>query len=183
MSKTTKKEIIVNCHGAALMEISKLKSFQGDLKKISVENINRLKTNMIRHGFIAPIFIWKTKKGSHYILDGHQRIKALESLKTDGHKIPSKLPIDYIEADNKKQAKERLLGITSRFGEFDRTGLDLFLEELDIETLSREVTLSDGEMDLKLPEIDINEFIGGEVKIDKKVKTTTCPYCGKEFAI
>jgi len=74
----------------------------------------------------------KTAKSKAYILDGHSRVKALLELKKEGHKIPSKLPVDYIRAATKKEAKEKLLGIASQYGQVTDAGFMDFINEANI---------------------------------------------------
>lgn len=123
------KEIQIKCQGAATLSIKKLTDFQGGLKKLTKENLEKLKGRILKTGFIAPIFIWQHEK-INYILDGHQRIQALLSLENEGYHIPD-LPIAYVEADNKNDAKQKLLSITSQYGEFVIETLQEWTEEFD----------------------------------------------------
>ncbi len=123
------KQIRITCTGAATLPIDDLVLFQGELKKLSEENEAKLRTRILRHGVNAPIFVWKTKAGVHYVMDGHQRIHTLLNLRADGYEVPD-LPIVYIEAKNKKEAKDKLLGITSQYGEFTDYGFYEFIEEI-----------------------------------------------------
>lgn len=175
------KIIRIQCEAADSLAVDQLLDFQGDLKKITPTNLDRLKQNMIRHGFTAPMFVWKTSGGKTYVFDGHQRIKALRALEKDGYKIPGKLPVDYIHAKTKKQAKEKFLGIASQFGDFQKKGLDLFIEGMNLEVLVDEI---------RLPGIDTIDILPPEFeptsaeeqgKLDEFKGYIICPNCGHQF--
>ena len=55
--------------------LEKLEPFQGNIKHIEPENLNRLIESIKKLGFIMPVFLWEGR-----ILDGHQRKLALEAL-------------------------------------------------------------------------------------------------------
>jgi len=164
------KEIKTACKGADLLPIDKLINFQGDLKKITPENMQKLKNNIIKNNFSAPIFIWKkSDKSKAYILDGHSRVKALLELQKEGYKIPAKLPIDYIKAINKKEAKEKLLGIASQYGIITEAGLMDFIDEADLDVDSLLNTVEIPNVDIVFPE----EETVDDDEIPEKVKTIT----------
>jgi DNA modification methylase len=124
-------EIKITCRGADLLPINAIIEFQGGLKKLSKSSLEKLKSRILQEGFIAPIFIWE-HEGDNYILDGHQRLQALLSLRKDGYDIPL-IPVDYIQADNVEDAKRKLLSITSQYGEFNLDELHSWLSTLDEE--------------------------------------------------
>ena len=137
------KTIPIKCRGADLKAIDELTEFQGDIKDLTKQNYAKLRKSMVKHGFSAPIFVWE-HEGDNYILDGHQRLRVLGKLREEGYDIPL-LPVVYIEADDEKQAKEKLLLITSQYGDFNVQGLDEFIYEgqLDLSELTTEVRLLD----------------------------------------
>jgi len=100
-----KKSISITCKAGELIEIAKLERFQGDLKEITPEAMDKLKASIVKYGFSFPIFVWQTK-----ILDGHQRLEAAKQLIKDGYMIKGgKLPVVQIEADSDQEAAEKLL--------------------------------------------------------------------------
>jgi len=144
------KTIKVSCRGADLVNLNELKDFQKGLKKLSNENFFKLKNNILKYGFSAPIFIWK-KGEEKFILDGKQRLLVLKELERSGYEIPP-LPVDYVDAKDEREAKRKLLAITSQYGKIERSGLDIFLSEAQMEL--KDVI---GEIDLegiKLEKID-----------------------------
>ncbi|MBN2531884.1 MAG: DNA modification methylase [Spirochaetales bacterium] len=144
------KSISIKCQGADLKNLDELLEFQGSIKRLSKKNLEKLRNAILKYGFIAPIFIWKSRKKLH-ILDGHQRLKALRTFEEEGYKIPP-LPVDYIHAKSEKEAKEKLLHITSQYGEFDKKGLDEFIltANLDISDLET-IRLTDTELKITDP--------------------------------
>ena len=116
MSQNSNK-ISVTCRGADTLPLESLQAFQGSLKKISKQNLDKLKRRIIRDGINVPLFVWRDGD-KNKILDGHQRLKALSSLRDDGHIIPP-VPVAYIDAADEKDARQKLLGITSQYGEFE----------------------------------------------------------------
>lgn len=169
-------EIKITCKGADVLPIDKLVDFQGDLKKITDENLGKLKRRIVKHGINAPVFIWDN--GEKYILDGHQRIKALNALIQEGFAIPL-IPVVYIEADNEEDAKEKLLGITSQYGEFDTEGFLGFTEGISFSF--EDIRLTDGAFYTEqITEVDIDDFFtedSGEQEAGKEKKL--CPHCGQ----
>ena len=124
-------EIQIKCQGADTLPIDAIIEFQGNLKKLTKASLKKLKTRILQEGFIAPIFIWE-HEGDNYILDGHQRLQALLSLRKEGFDIPL-IPVDYIQAEGIDDAKRKLLSITSQYGEFDLDELHSWLSNLDEE--------------------------------------------------
>jgi len=123
------KKLKVTCKAADYIPFDSLEKFQGKLKKITKENLAKLKKLIILNGINVPFFIWFNGK-KYRILDGHQRSKAIKSLRDEGWELPL-MPVDYIEAENEKDARQKLLGITSQFGEFEFECLEEWLEEID----------------------------------------------------
>lgn len=167
-------EIIIKCTGTDVIPFRQLKDFQGELKTITDDNLDKLKNSIIKNGFCAPVFVWKNKD-KNYLIDGHQRLKALNSLFADGYTIPD-IPIVYITADNKKDAKRKLLYISSQYGQFTIDGYADFA--LDIDMDFNELRLTDGLFNgEKLADIDIDSFFDENTE-QKEKEEKTCPHCG-----
>lgn len=143
------KSISITCKTSELVEIAKLERFQGDLKEITPEAMDKLKASIIKYGFSFPIFVWQTK-----ILDGHQRLEAAKQLIKEGYVLKSgKLPVVQISADSDQEAAEKLLLINSRYAQMTQAGFDAFVTDFDID-------LSDFSGLLEIPEIYF-DFDGG----------------------
>ena len=61
-------------------------AFQGDLKKLSEENFNKLRGKILNSGFNFAPHVFKTDNG-YFILDGHQRIHVLKQLIKQGYQL------------------------------------------------------------------------------------------------
>jgi len=175
-------EIEIKCKAADLLSLEDLSNFQGNLKTIKIDNLIKLKESIVNQGFIAPIFVWNSGE-ENWILDGHQRIKALKSLEFDEYVIPP-LPVAYIEAGDIKEAKEKLLHITSQHGDFTIAGLDDFLvdAELDLESIGK-VRLLDTE--LVYPPDGLFKIDQGDEDLElsyeePEMKKLICPKCEHE---
>ncbi len=68
-------------------------------------------------------------EGQYKVLDGHQRLRALQSLREDGWDMPL-LPVAFIEASDEADARKKLLAISSQYGEFDASELSEWLDEI-----------------------------------------------------
>lgn len=158
-----KQEIKITCKGADLLPFDSLENFQGNLKKITKQNLDKLKKRIIRDGINVPLFVWRVNDWCR-ILDGHQRLKALQSLREDGYILPM-IPVAYIEADDEKDARQKLLGITSQFGEFEIEELNNWMKELD-DDLAETVRLADSELKIDIVTDDVSN-VDAEPQIDK----------------
>ena len=144
MEYSPENKIIVKARGNQTLPIDRLMEFQGNLKRLTQKNREKLMASILEKGFIAPIFVWDDA-GEYRLLDGHQRLKTLLWMREKGWDIPM-LPVDIIEADTEKDAKEKLLLIASQYGDFTTDGYKEFAEGLDLDTES--VRLSDGTFEL-----------------------------------
>lgn len=173
------REIRVTCKAADILPIDELLDFQGDLKHITADNLLKLKRSILKYGFTAPIFVWRGV--DNRVIDGHQRLRALEDLRKDGYSVPD-LPVAYIQADSEAHAKEKLLHITSQYGEFDIRGVESFMSDAGL-TLDDvpDIRFSIGDLQLEVPDFGpATEEEQG--KLDELApKPVTCPQCGLEF--
>jgi len=155
----------VTCRAADTLPIDRLMDFQGSLKNISKGNLEKLKRRILKHGINAPIFVWD-HEGDYYILDGHQRVKALNSLREDGYDMPM-IPVAYIEAESKQDAKDKLLGITSQYGEFDDIELKTWIEETEGIDFSFDVSYStvEGEEATGIKDVELKPYTKSHILI------------------
>ena len=168
--------IRVTAHGADILPIDALIEFQGSLKTITRANLDKLKRSILKHGFTAPIFVWKGV--DYHILDGHQRLKALIELRQEGYNIPL-LPVVYIDADSEEHAKEKLLYITSQYGDFSTAGFYEFTQELD--ATFEDLRFTGGDFFTpNVEEVDVDSFFN-EPEDDTVKDPKTCPHCGAEL--
>ena len=119
-------EIRVTCKTADFLPYDQIESLQGSLKKRTDEQIEKICRSIIKHGWAFPEFIWE-HEGRNYCLDGHGRQEAIPSLIQKGYTIP-KIPIVYVEAKDRDDAKELLLKCISQFGTVTKEGFTEFLD-------------------------------------------------------
>jgi len=168
---TSHSEIKVTCHGADNLPIDRILEFQGNLKKITKENLDKLKKAILKYGFTAPLFVWDDH-GDYRLLDGHQRLKALLKMREEGYTIPM-IPVDYIEAEDEAEAKAKLLHITSQYGEFSTEGFMDFTDGLEFDFEG--IRLTDGEFNIDYSIPDENKEIDEESFLNTD---NECPKCG-----
>ena len=154
---TPDNKIQVKAKGHTFLPIDRLLEFQGNLKRLTQKNREKLMASILEKGFIAPIFVWDDA-GEYRLLDGHQRLKTLIWMRQQGWDIPM-LPVDIIEADDEQDAKKKLLAITSQYGEFTVEGYAEFINDIEVDDCVR---LVDGEWNTEenneeLSEIDETE--------------------------
>ncbi len=154
----SKKEIKITCKGTDYIPFEDLQEFQGEIKILTEEAKEKLKKSILKYGFTAPFFVWKSK-----ILDGHQRKAVLQELQYEGYKIPS-IPVVDIQAKDEKEAKEKLLRIASQYGFFNQEELMDFINNLDYE----EIEIPDIDIETEIPDIEISDIEISD--IEKKVK-------------
>lgn len=183
--------IQIKAKGAQDASLDELLILQGNLKDLTDTNYAKLHDLILTKGFDSPIQVWEDPEGKKQILDGVQRLKTLLKLREEGHEIPL-IPIDLIYADNKKDAKERLLTKVSQYGKVKEIGLDEFLTETDsiIEESFSEL--------LDIPDFEFSEGVkpSGEPSQEptkeqentthtgySASKEVTCPSCGHQFEV
>lgn len=142
--------IKVTCETRDVVFLEDLKEFQGGLKERTSEDIEKIKKSIKRFGFATPFFVWKDGEINR-VLDGHGRLKALQSLEKEGEKIPP-LPVVYIECENEEEAKNLLLRIVSSYGAMTREGVLDFMGDfsLDIADVSLPFGVIDFDLSLDL---------------------------------
>ena len=139
-----KKEIVIhNLSKLPTIDYRELTILQGDLKTLKERDKRKLCKSIIKHGFFVPAFVWRFAK-TMYILDATQRYHSLEALQEHGYSIPN-IPYVEIYAKDKKDAAEKLLQITSRYGKINPEAT--FFEELEIDT--------DVLNEIEIPELNI----------------------------
>jgi len=161
------KKIEIKCSGTKNVRLESFKELQGNLKELSKVNYEKLKASILKYGFSFPIFCYKQKE-THWILDAHQRLKTLKLLQEDGYYIPD-LPTVFIEAKDKREAKEKLLQLNSNYGKFTDEGLYEFMNEPGFEIDSALLK------DIDLPDIDLEKFELGYYKEQDEEKLNDVP--------
>lgn len=124
------------------IEYQALKPIQGTLKTLSDKNYHRLKKSFAQKGMFLPMFVWESG-GEYRILDGHGRDRFFSNEKPIfidpyGHET-TKVPCLVIQAADLKDAKEKLLIISSQYQTMTQEGFDAFAFDLDDEWLAETV--------------------------------------------
>ena len=124
------KTISIKCETKDYLDWHNITEFQGGLKIRDEADIEKAKTSILKYGWSFPFFVWVSGK-TNYCLDGHARIKVLKALEEEGYLIPE-LPVVYIQAKNKTEAKQKLLRLNSNFGHFTKESVLEFAEDIDL---------------------------------------------------
>jgi hypothetical protein len=153
------KEIKITCRAAASLAIDKLEAFQGNLKTLNEKEYKKFRSAIKKHGFSFPVFVWKSGQ-NHFIIDGHQRLNTVRQMIKEGYTLKDNaVPVDWIEAKNKKEAKEKILQAMSQYGKYTEESLYEFIqiEGLDFEEEKSKIAL---------PQIDLEKYFNssGSVK-------------------
>jgi hypothetical protein len=166
-------EIRVTCKVADTLPYDQIEPLQGILKKRTEEQLDKICRSIIKHGWAFPEFIWKHEE-HNYCIDGHGRQEAIPILVEKGYAIPL-IPVVYIEAKDRSEAKELLLKCISKYGTVTEEGFAAFLDfncdfiDFEIPEIyllgSKDIGLDVNDSDFSLQE-----------DIVKKPKV--CPYCG-----
>lgn len=124
------KTISIKCETKDTLELAELTELQGGLKERTDIDYDKIKLSIIKFGFSFPLFVWKSSK-TNYLLDGHGRFETLCKLQKEGYIIPP-LPVVYITAKNKTEAKQKLLRLNSTYGKMTKESVLEFAEDLEI---------------------------------------------------
>jgi hypothetical protein len=156
-------EIRVTCKTADRLPYEQIELLQGRLKKRTDEQIDKICRSIIKHGWAFPEFIWKNED-RNYCLDGHGRQAAIPRLIEMGYAIPE-IPVVYVEAKNRDEAKELLLKCISQYGTVTQEGFAEFADfNFDF-------------LDFDLPNITFDGLtMGGEDDEDVNLETSDFNY-------
>ena len=159
--------------------------FQGDLKEINPEAMAKLKASLVSNSFVQPFNVWE-HSGKVSCLDGHHRKLAMEELLREGHKIPAKLPANFIDCADEREAKKLVLIYSAIYATARMDTLADFMAGagIDLATLTAEMSLPDLDMDAfrVLYVDDPKEKRYGE-DAAAGVKVHKCPQCGHEHVV
>lgn len=158
------KTISIQCDSEEKLDrlnIAEMTEFQGGLKARTDIDYDKIKLSIIKYGFSFPFFIWKSDK--NYLLDGHGRFNTLCKMQKDGYIIPD-LPVVYIDAKDKAEAKQKLLRLNSQYGKMTKESVLEFADDLEINF--EEIALPDTVIDFTDGEEEINEENTSDVKND-----------------
>lgn len=168
--------IRIECKGADVLPLDAIEDFQGNLKKRSQSDIDKIIKSIETYGFSFPFFVWNGD-GHNRCLDGHGRIQALAEMRRRGESLPL-FPVAYIEAVDENEAKQKLLRLNSQYGQMSMDSVLEFTSGLEMAW--DELSLPDGStMAIVAPNFE-PVGIDEQGRLDEKQKHT-CPECGCEF--
>lgn len=87
---------------------------QEDFKISDPDKLSKLQMLIITRGFKYSFKVWKDPEGKLWIIDAHQRRKALLGLRSYGFIIPE-IPYEEIQASDKREAVEEIAAYNSEF--------------------------------------------------------------------
>ena len=131
------KEITI--HNLGNLPTAPLDSFcelQEDFKIPDPDKLAKLKMLIITRGFKYAFKSLRDPSGKLWIIDAHQRRKALIALRKSGFAIPE-IPYEPIYAENKKEAVEEIAAYNSEFAQKNPDTLLFKKYDIDSETLER----------------------------------------------
>lgn len=145
---TTSRKIKIKCDGSDSLALDEIRPFQGDLKRRTELDIAAVARSIEQFGFSFPFFIWKSGK-INWCLDGHGRLAALRQMAEDGWSVPA-LPVVYVQAASKAEAKQKLLRMNSQYGAMSVEGVLEFAEGIEVDWA--ELSLPSGALRLEIPD-------------------------------
>lgn len=146
------EKIKITCRTNDYLPINEIENFQDQLKTIDDSELEKLKQSILKYGFSFPLFIWQNK-----LLDGHQRLTAVKNLiNNDDVEIDGgKLPVVFIDAEDEKEAAEKLLLINSRYAKITQNGFESFVERYNVNLPDFSGLLVIPEIEINIPKIDL----------------------------
>lgn len=109
---------------------------QEDFKKSDPDKLSKLQMLIITRGFKYAFKAWKDPDGKLWIIDAHQRRKALLALRKSGFTIPE-IPYEPIFAADKKEAVEEIAAYNSEFATKNPDTLLFKKYDIDGDTMER----------------------------------------------
>lgn len=106
-----------------------VENIQGDLKNLSKEDYDRLRTSLKENGLLMPFAMWLNPADEKmYLIDGNQRRRVFlfENV------TPFEIPYILVPGKTIDESKKNLLQISSNYGKVTEKGLTDFVINLDI---------------------------------------------------
>lgn len=133
---TTKTIEIYNLGNLPTAQIDDFYDLQEDFKISDADKLAKLQMLILTRGFKYAFKAWKDPDGRLWIIDAHQRKKALIALRKSGFEIPP-IPYEPIFASDKKEAVEEIAAYNSEFGKKNPDTLLFEKYQIDSDTLDR----------------------------------------------
>lgn len=127
---------IYNLGNLPVAPLDEFYELQEDFKISDPDKLSKLQMLIITRGFKYAFKAWKDPDGKLWIIDAHQRKKALIALRKSGFEIPP-IPYEPIFAADKKEAVEEIAAYNSEFGKKNPDTLLFEKYKIDSDTLDR----------------------------------------------
>lgn len=127
---------VFNLGGLPTAPLDSFLELQEDFKKSDPDKLSKLQMLIITRGFKYAFKAWKDPDGKLWIIDAHQRRKALIALRKAGFTIPD-IPYEPIFATDKKEAVEEIAAYNSEFATKNPDTLLFKKYNIDSDTLQR----------------------------------------------
>lgn len=127
---------VYNLGGLPTAPIDSFLELQEDFKISDPDKLAKLQMLIITRGFKYAFKAWKDSDGKLWIIDAHQRRKALLALRKAGFDIPE-IPYEPIFAENKKEAVEEIAAYNSEFAKKNPDTLLFKKYDISTDTLER----------------------------------------------
>lgn len=132
-----KKQIeVFNLGNLPTAPLDKFLELQEDFKRSDPDKLSKLQMLIITRRFKYAFRAWKDPEGRLWIIDAHQRKKALLALRISGFDIPD-IPYEPIYAADKKEAVEEIAAYNSEFAVKNPDTLLFKKYNIDSDTLER----------------------------------------------
>jgi len=151
MNKSNIKNKILKTELVNWQELSFLQN--NNFKELKKDDWQKLRNSIIKNNFVQVFNVWQDGE-KLYCLDGYHRIKVLNELKKEGYNIPEKLPANFIDCKDKKEASKLVLTYSSVYAKITDDGLYEFIS-------NNELDFDDLKIDVNIPEIDLDYFEKG----------------------
>lgn len=159
-----------------------------NLKDSKNRDVTKLKQTILEDGFSFPFVAWEKEK---YVIDGMGRRKAIQELLEENPDIKiDKLPVVFIEAKDRKDAKKKAMLISSSYGNISKNSINDFMgDDFEIKELENiDFSIENIQMEDFFKELENNITENQEIDLTA-IKNTVrndfvdCPYCEKSFEI
>jgi DNA modification methylase len=132
----TREIEVFNLGGLPTAPVDDFLELQEDFKISDSDKLSKLQMLIITRGFKYAFKAWRDPDGKLWIIDAHQRKKALLSLRNSGFTIPD-IPYEPIYAASKKEAVEEIAAYNSEFATKNPDTLLFQKYKIDTLTLDR----------------------------------------------
>lgn len=146
----------INVYNLSNMPTAAIEDFyelQEDFKLYDAERNRKLQNLILTRGFKYAFKAWKDQDGKLWIIDAHQRKRALLELREKGYEIPP-IPYEIIFAEDKQDAVKEIAAFNSEFAQrnpdtilfqkYNITDADLEIFSLELKPMNLDIEQEPG---------------------------------------